>query len=261
LDRAVDAKAGSDLAQADQFYEWEKATIWIRNYLCAGAEHLGMWADFTAPYKLHPEATNDVKPRPTLLLARAGLEAVAHALWLLEVPSPLECAQRHVRLMHRDFNLHRNALVAGGMETTHIDKRISDLEMRCAAMPIPTAPKDKPPGYEKLVRAAAVATGNDENRWGYLWNAASGAAHGQNWFGIEAFELMGSEEYEPGFFRTTAYPDVQMITESLDAACSTLEHGTLKWLLGGGHSPDLLRQAALDVYARMPKKDGAPDRL
>src|SRR5437868_7125387 len=81
LKRVVDPKAGSALAQADAFYAWEKASMWVRNYLCAAAEHLCLWADVTAPYKLHPEAVNEVRPRPSLLLGRAGLEAAAHALW------------------------------------------------------------------------------------------------------------------------------------------------------------------------------------
>jgi hypothetical protein len=261
LERAVDPKAGSALAQADAFYEWEKASIWVRNYLCAAAEHLCLWADFTAPYKLHPEATNEVRPRPSLLLARAGLEAAAHALWLVEVPAPLECAQRHIRLMHRDFTLHRAALIAGALDTAHIDKRIEDLGSRCTSLAIPTTPKDKPPGYEKLVRNAANVTQHDENRWSYLWNAASGAAHGQNWFGIEAFDLVTLNEYEPGYFRTIALPDVDLITDTLDAACSTLQWGTLRWLTLGGHNPDLLRTATRDVFERMPKTEDAPDQL
>jgi hypothetical protein len=261
LERAVDPKPSSELAAADAFYEWEKASIWVRNYLCAAAEHLSFWADVTAPYKLHPEATNEVKPRPSLLLARAGLEAAAHALWLIEGPTPLECAQRHIRLMHRDFTFHRAALIAGRVDTAHIDKRIEDLELRCAGLTIPTAPKDRPPGYEKLVRSAAVATQHDENRWSYLWNAASGAAHGQNWFGIEGFELVTLDEYEPGYFRTIAVPDVEIITETLDAACSTLRWGTLKWLMLGGHSPELMRTATRDVFERMPKTAGTPDEL
>jgi hypothetical protein len=261
LERVIDPRPGSELVAADEFYEWEKVSIWIRNYLCAAAEHLCMWADVIAPYKFHPEATNEVKPRPSLLLARAGFESAAHALWLVEVSAPLECAQRHIRLMHRDFAFHRAALVAGALDTAHIDQRIEDLESRCASLPIPTTPRDRPPGYEKLVRFAAVATEHDENRWSYLWNAASGAGHGQNWFGIEGFELVTLDEYEPGYFRTIALPDVELLTETLGAACSTLEWGTLKWLLLGGHNPDLMRQATRDVFERMPKTEDAPDQL
>ena len=261
LDQVVDPRPGTPLTEADSFYEWEKASIWVRNYLCAAAEHLCMWADMTAPYKFHPEAKNDIRPRPSLLLARAGLEASAHALWLLEASTPIECAQRHMRLMHRDFTYHHAALVAGGKNTAHIDERIENLEARCAALSIPTAPKHKPPGYEKLVRLAALATSHDEDRWAYLWNAASGAGHGQNWFGIEGFELMTVIEYEPGYFRTIALPDVDLISDMLDAACDVLQWGTMKWLLLGGRSPDLMRRAARDVFERMPKLDGAPDRL
>jgi hypothetical protein len=258
LKRVVDPKPGSALAEADAFYEWEKVSIWVRNYLCAAAEHLCLWADVTAPYKLHPEAINEVRLRPYLLLGRAGLEAAAHALWLVDVSTAVECAQRHIRLMHRDFALHRDALAAGGLDTARVDKRIADLQLRCAGLTIPTTPKDKPPGYEKLVRNAAVVTKHDEDRWSYLWNAASGAAHGQNWFGLEAFDLLTREEYEPGYFRTVAFPDPVFITETIGAACETLQWGTLKWLVLGGHDPDLLRQARRDVFERVPKKTEAP---
>ena len=105
-----------------------------------------------------------------------------------------------------DFTFHRAALVAGGSDGAHLDKRLADLESRCASLTFHVKPKDKPPGYEKLVRHAAVVTSHDEDRWGYLWHAASGAAHGQNWFGLEAFDLLTLDEYEPGYFRTIAFP-------------------------------------------------------
>jgi hypothetical protein len=139
------------------------------------AEHLSLWSDVIAPYKLHPDAVNEIRPRPYLLLGRAGLEAAAHALWLVEAPSPEECAQRHIRLMHRDFTYHRAALAAGGLNTVRIDQRIADLESRAPNLSIQVSPKDKPPGYEKMVRSAAGATSHDENRWAYLWDAASAA--------------------------------------------------------------------------------------
>jgi hypothetical protein len=256
LSQAIDARPGSALALADGYYEWEKASVWVRNYLCAAAEHLCLWADVIAPYKLHPEAVNEVRPRPYLLLGRAGLEAAAHALWLIEVATPEECAQRHIRLMYRDFTYHKGALAAGGLDTARIDKRIADLESRVANLSLPVSPKDKPPGYEKMVRNAAAVTKQDENRWAYLWNAASGAAHGQNWFGLEAFDLLTLNEYEPGHFRTVAFPDPVFITETIGAACAALEWGTVRWLLLGGHDPNLVRQATREVFSRMPKKGG-----
>lgn len=32
----------------------------------------------------------------------------------------------------------------------------------------------------------------------YLWHTASGAAHGQNWLGVETSDLVPVIEYEPG---------------------------------------------------------------
>ena len=87
----------------------------------------------------------------------------------------------------------------------------------------------------------------------YLRNAASGATHGQNWFGLEAFDVVPIIEYEPGHFRTIAFPDPEFITHTIRAACDALRWGTLRWLLMGRHDPDLIGQATMEIHERMPK--------
>jgi hypothetical protein len=258
LQRLPDPSPGSDLARADMFYPWEKVSTWVRSYLRASAEHLCLWADVVAPYRFEPGAVNHVRVRPYLLLARAGLEAAAHALWLVEVTDAKECANRFLRLMHRDFNLHRKALEADNLDTSFIDTRIADLEGRVSEHSIPVSLTERVPGYQELIRFAATKTNHDADRWAYLWNAASGAAHGQNWFGVEAFDVVPILEYEPGHFRTVAFADPTYITETMEAACDALQWGTMRWLLMGRHDPDLLRQATAEIFERMPRLDGTP---
>jgi hypothetical protein len=106
-----------------------------------------------------------------------------------------------------------------------------------------------------MVRFAATATNNNPDRWAYLWNAASGAAHGQNWFGVEGYDVVPVFEYEPGHYRTLAFPDPLFITETIGAACDALRWGTLRWLLMGRHDPNLLSQAMHEIYERMSKID------
>jgi len=79
LSRVADPPPGSDLAVADLFYPWEKVSTWVRDYLRASAEHLCLWADVVAPYRFDANAVNNVRMRPYLSLARAGLEAAADA--------------------------------------------------------------------------------------------------------------------------------------------------------------------------------------
>jgi hypothetical protein len=69
--------------------------------------------------------------------------------------------------------------------------------------------------------------GKEVDEWGYLWNAVSGAGHGQNWFGIEGFDLLSTEEYQPGHFRIVSIPDPIFITDIVEAAASALHWGTL----------------------------------
>ena len=258
LAQTPDPSPGSDLAKADMFYPWEKVSTWVRGYLRVSAEHLCLWADVVAPYKFDSDAINQVRVRPYLLLARAGLEAAAQALWLVEVSDAPECAKRFLRLMHRDFGLHKKALESDNLDTSFIDKRIADLESRVAEHAIPVTLTERVPGHERMVRFAATATKHDPDRWAYLWNAASGAAHGQNWFGVQAYDMVPVFEYEPGHFRTIAFADPAYITEAMEAACDALYWGTLRWLLMGGHNPDLIRQAMVEVYERMPRLDGTP---
>lgn len=255
LSRLPDPLPNSDLARADMFYPWEKVSTWVRAYLRASADHLCLWADVVAPYHFDPDAVSDVRVRPYLLLGRAGLEAAAHALWLVEVTDAKECAKRFLRLMYRDFGYHKQALKSENFDTTGIEKRVVDLESRIAKYSIPVSLTERVPGYEGMVRFAATATNNNPDRWAYLWNAASGAAHGQNWFAVEAFDVVPVLEYEPGHYRTLAFPDPVFITETIGAACEALRWGTLRWLLMGRHDPNLLSQALHDIYERMPKID------
>ncbi|OZE92968.1 hypothetical protein CH299_29105 [Rhodococcus sp. 14-2686-1-2] len=256
LERMLDPRPKSALAETDAIYPWEKVSVWTRNYLLAAAENLSLWADLVAPYEFQDGAVNRVRMRPYLLLARSGMEAAAHAIWLLDVRSRLftECSERHIRMMHHDFSMHKKALVARGDDTTAIEERITKLVERAAKLPFDAKPKVKPPGYELLVRNAAKVVGEDPDEWAYLWNAASGAGHGQNWFGIEGFDLLPSAEYEPGHYRTTSIPDPIYITDTIGAATSALMWGTSRWLQYSGHDPAVLRSAAQAVFEKMPKK-------
>ncbi|MFF0528687.1 hypothetical protein ACFYT3_09870 [Nocardia amikacinitolerans] len=261
LARTVDPRPGSSLAQVDAIYHWEKVSVWTRAYLRAAAENLGLWADYVAPFSFTSDASTMVRVRPYLLLGRSGLEAAAHTLWLFDVPTNThqECVQRHVRLMHRDFRYHRQALQAHGEQTTLIDQRIADLEQRATTLPFTAEPQNQPPGYEKLVRNAAEVTGNDANFWAYLWNAASGAGHGQNWFSLEGFDLLHPSEYEPDHYRTVSIPDPMFVTELIGAASLALQWGTLRWLINGEHDPNLIGQATAEIFTKMPKKEQYTD--
>lgn len=253
LQRTLDPLPESALAFADAHYPWEKVSAWSRDYLLASADFMGFWADLFAPYEFHPGAVNVVAFRPYLLMARSGLEAASQGLWLVGAESPRNCVRRHVRLMYRDFEYHRDALLAGQMDAAQLQERMDTLVTRAAETDSSLRPGDKPPGFEKIVRLAAEALTQDADRWTYLWKAASGAAHGQNWFGTEAYELLAKEEYESGYFRVTRLPDVDFITGTLDAAVTALGGGTHLWLRNAGYTEEVWLEAVHDVLDRMPK--------
>ncbi|MDV8003133.1 hypothetical protein [Rhodococcus sp. IEGM 1408] len=252
---AVDPAPNSPLAFADALYPWEKVSAWSRNYLSAGIEHMLLWADLVAPYSFDKAHINHVRYRPYLLMGRAGLESGAHAVWLLaDVDEPHKCVRRFLRMMYKDFGYQRKAQLAGGFSVEHIDQRMTDTLQRAADLGVGVVPKDKPPGYEGLVREAAVTVGGDADRWVFLWNAASGAGHGQNWFGMVGYDVEIGEEYELGHFRSTQVPDAVFITEVVEAAADTLLWGVLRWLVLAGYPPTRLKESIVRVHERMPKK-------
>lgn len=151
LNAHVDPQPGSQLDTADARYKWEKVSTWTRGYLRAAAQQLSTWADLVMPYDLRPGAVNHVPYVAYLLLARSALEVAAQGFWILRADSIQECTGRHVRMMSRDFGYHFDALEAGGGDTSNAAKRVADLEHRAADLSPAVNPKDKPPGYEKLV--------------------------------------------------------------------------------------------------------------
>jgi hypothetical protein len=262
LERVFDPRPNSVLAIADLHYPWEKVSAWSRDYLRGAAEHLGFWADSVAPYEFPPNAVNNVTAgyRPYLLLGRAALEAAAHALWLLAAPTVQDAVRRHVRLMYRDFRYHRAALKAGGKAHAQVDERIENLKTHATKLDSSPKPTEKVPSYEHFVKLAAVQLEQDVDEWAYLWNAASGAAHGQNWFTIEGFELTQKHEYEPGYFRITRFPDPEFITATIGAAVFALEAGTHLWIKLAGHPLDTYLGAAQTIFERTPKVTDTDDQ-
>lgn len=259
LSRMIDPLPESGLASADSLYPWEKASAWARSYVDAGCEHLNLWADRVAPYKFDESTVHNVAYRPYLLLARAGLESAAHGLWLLNVTDSAKCVERHVRMMHRDIGYFIQARKAGKRDASKLEAQQQTLVERVRET-LPTVTiTDKPPGYEKIVREAATTQGQDPDRWAYLWNLASGAGHGQNWFSLEGYLLELGEEYEPGYHRVVRLPDVDLLTETIEAGTATLQYATLRWAaLAGYPYGEMAVQAITEIHERMPKITDQP---
>lgn len=248
LSRMIDPRPESDLARADLLYPSEKASAWARSYVDAGCEHLSLWANSVKPRVINENTGVHVVYRPYLLLARAGLESAAHGVWLLTLDDHTECLKRHLRMTYKDIGHFIDARQDGQLDGSKIVAWRKTLVDR-AKEALPAArPTDSPPGYQKLVREAATVQGKDPDRWAYLWNLASGAAHGQNWFSYEGYLLKVGEEYEPGYHRVSRLPDVELLTEIIEAAVATLRQATLLWAGRAGYSyQDMYLEAMREV--------------
>lgn len=253
LDRFHDPRPEALLAHMDRLYPSNKLSIWSRNSLRASAEHLEFLAEALVPREKLQNVLRVNTFRPHLLLARAGLEASAQAIWPLGSSGPEECLSRFIGLMRNDFKYHKDALEAGGEDTSWIDQRISALNSFVQKATPPIDPSGRPRGYEQLVRHAALAAGKEESEWAYYWKAASGAAHGQNWFGLEGYEITPLHEYEPGFVRAAFVPDPAYLSRTFTAAAQALYEGTSRWLNACGYPVEVLIEAAEQVRSSVPK--------
>lgn len=228
----------------------EKPSTWVRSYLRSAAEHLAAWADLVVPYG-HPRLLPGiVRVRPNMLMCRGALESASHALWLLLADSEDECAERFVQLVHHDLIMFRKALKLAQKDTDKVDLWLKVVRIRCQAQGIP-APT-KPPGNEKLVQEAARVMGKDPKRWGYLWNMASGAGHGQNWFVTEGHIVLKQTEYEPGHYDQTTIANTALAVEMVEAAGTALLHGTLYWLASSGHDIGMVQAAVPKIGEYFP---------
>ncbi|OHT79226.1 hypothetical protein BKG69_12515 [Mycobacteroides chelonae] len=197
-----------------------------------------------------------MRARPNMLICRGALESAAHAIWLFSAESDDQRLRRFTQLINRDLNMFHRALERAHKDTDAVDAQIFAIQEECEALGL-SAPGD-PPGNERLVRAAAQATKNDPDRWAYLWNAASGAGHGQKWFASEGHIVLRETEYEPGHYDQITIQDATLVTETVEAAGNALLHGTFSWLVSSGHEPRMIQAAVRKLQDYFPS-DECPD--
>lgn len=229
-----DPAPGSNFAQVNELYPFEKVSDRARHYVSAALEHLTMWADFAAPFKFHPDQTTTFTMRPTMALARAALESAAQAVWLMDTRDPVDCVQRHLRLIRWDLDEHRKShLDPEGKE--RVKRRDAQLVERVAGAF--KADQIRPPnGYLWVIQQACRATDLDleATQVERLWRAMSGAAHGMYWTNLELTNVEVGEEYEPGHFRSFTLPDPNAMVEALEAGYRMTQYGALKFLFHAG---------------------------
>lgn len=225
-----DPSIGSNFAQANELYPFEKVSDRARHYVAAAFEHLLMWADFAAPFKFHVEQSTTFTMRPTYVLARASLESAAQAVWLLDTRDPVECVRRHLRLIRWDLEEHRKSRPdeAGKAE---VRARDAALLSRVAAV-FPEEELRPPQGYLWVIQQACQPPDLevDKAEAEKYWRMASGAAHGMYWTNLELNNIDVGEEYEPGHFRTTMLPDPDAMVRMLNISFKVTQYAALKYL-------------------------------
>jgi len=73
-------------------------------------QHLLLWADYVAPFRVDPEQATNHTLRPAYTLGRAAIEAASQAVWMTVEPKALECTRRHLSLVRWDYEEHRKSL-------------------------------------------------------------------------------------------------------------------------------------------------------
>ncbi|WP_147915209.1 hypothetical protein [Ruania zhangjianzhongii] len=256
-----DPAPGSNFANVDARYPFEKVSDRARHYVSSALEHLIMWADYAAPLKFHPEQTTTFTMRPAQTLARAALESGAQAVWLLDTTDPIECLRRHLSLIRWDLSEYRKSrLDAVGKARV----RLLDEELVARVAPVFTEEQVRPPNGYLWVIQQACRPGDldlDAASAERLWRAASGSAHGMYWTNLELTSIEVGEEYEPGHFRTVTTPDPQPMADVLEASSKVVTYAALKYVMYSGEDPaPRIARAREWLAERVPLKPGAaPD--
>ncbi|WP_150461074.1 hypothetical protein [Nesterenkonia ebinurensis] len=253
-----DPTPGSDLAQVNALYQWEKVSDRAQHYVAASLEHLLMWADFVAPLKFDPEQASVIRMRPTLALARAAIESAAQVVWLLAGQTSRECVRRHLSLVRWDLQEHRKSrLNAAGKQS--VRRREQELVERVSSE-FSDREVSAPQGYLWIIQQACTDPGLklDGTEAERLWRAMSGAAHGMYWTNLELTQISLGEEYEPGHFRSLVLPDAGALIEALRAASTITTYATYKYLtMGGADCVELAKQAIHALAQEVPLKPNA----
>jgi hypothetical protein len=251
----------SNFAQVNDLYPFEKVSDRARHYVTAALEHLVMWADFAAPFKFHPDQTTTFTMRPTYALARAALETAAQAVWLMDTRDPIECVQRHLRLIRWDLSEHRKSHLH-----PHGKQSVKDRDELLVTRVARVFREDEirpPQGYLWVIQQACRPDDLqlEPEEAERLWRAASGAAHGMYWTNLELTEVDVGEEYEPGHFRTFTLPDARAMLEVLRASERVATYAALKYVLFLGEDPTRAMAGARRWLAgQITLRDGAdPD--
>lgn len=258
LRNASEPVDGSAFDRVAEIYPYERVSDRARAYLAAAVEHLIFWADVQAPLKFHPDQANEVTLRPSYTLARAAIEAAAQAVWMMNTTEPLECIRRHICLMRWDLQEFRKSKL--DLDEKCAVKALEDDLVRRVSGVFSEEQVKPPNSFLDLIRLACSAEGldleaDDAER---LWRAASGAAHGKYWPTQDLQRVVSVEEEASGEVRSVRVPDVDGITEVLEAAHLMTQIGVLRFLdYSGVDIASALVDARNWVSEVIPLKEGA----
>lgn len=256
LDQVVDPKPDAALASDDAAFRWEKCSAWTRSSLTAATDHLILWANIVAPQKLFEGMVVQNPPRPYFTLARAGLESAAQAVWVLKEEESAERVHRHLRLQYHDLRQMALALeMQNDDRAPSVRERMNQMRTRIGdAYAFDSITKGEP-RYSAMVRECATAVKMKPDDLEVLWRGASAAAHGKNWFQYVGFSTEIGEEYEPGYFRTTLFPEPEAVTRAMTAAAEMTQYGVLLFVVRSGyHPPPLFAAAFAKLLEETPLK-------
>lgn len=246
LEEVRDPLPATPLATDDESYPWEKCSSWTRSMLVAALDHLVVWANIIAPQTVFEGMVVRNPPRAYYTLARAGLEAAAQAVWILDQESSTERVDRHLRLLYHDLRQMALAFeMTADERAPAVRERMGLVEQRVGDPAAFQRIKKGEPKYSMMIRESAAAIDMKPTQLEVLWRSASAAAHGKNWFQHVGYSVAVGEEYEPGYLRARLLPDPAGVTRSVDAAARLTQYGVVRFITRAGHHPDSLYPAAL----------------
>lgn len=256
-------ESGSALAALDARFPEEKCSVWMRQILESGIEHLITWANLVSPLQHFEGAENRNPTRPYYTLARAAIEASAQVGYVLNAPDGGDSLLLHLRMVRHDLWENERGLRIAG-DTGAADEartRLTDLREASKELISHTELKDEL-RLVKMIRGAARAAGRDPDAYEALWRLASAAAHGKSWYTSVAHYVDPAFEWKSGRYVRASIPDINRLTEMVGMSTWLTEWAVRSFTLDSGEDFDSLRLIALaDVIKMSPVVDGQRDEM
>lgn len=254
---------GSALWVLDQDIAEHRASVWIKQFINAGIEHLMGWADAIAPEGSDDRTEVVIRLRPFYVNSRASLESASQGAYILAAPNAKLMRLRHLQTVYSDM-LQQKKFESTATVMPIIEKRaasvLQEFEERYA----------KDFEWSKLknglnlidcIKSSSQFIGGNPSLFESVWRYSSGIAHGFRWSATANVEITDDFDKSELELEQALFPRMDTMTLALGNAVKMCLGAIYTYLDKCNIDPWLQYNKATHNYRReMPIKPGMEEQ-